>query len=124
MPTAGVANVVRYAGLGSMAAALFIITPYHNIAVNISGTLLLLSLFYIAVYVFKSKLYYLKIHSVVSLLVFYATNFVYYAQISLALLPILQKLTLFLVISWLLWLDYGTKKEDFQPGGNRRKQQL
>ena len=60
----------------------------------------------------------------VILLLFYATNFVYYAQIILALLPIMQKLTLFLVISWLLWLDYGTKKEVFQPGGNRRKQQL
>lgn len=115
IPQKSAAAVVRYAGAGSMVIAVFTATPYHDPVVTASGTLLLLSLFYITVFVLRSRLQALKVLSVVCMLVFYATNFVYYTSTHLEILPVLQKVCMGLVVCWMLALDYFTALEDFQP---------
>lgn len=114
-PNKGAANVIKYAGTGAMIVAVFTATPYHDWAIMISGTLLLLSLFYITVFVFKSRLHWLKVFSVASLIVFFICNYVYYTRSYLEWLPILQKVTLALQLVWILALEYFTEKKDFQP---------
>ncbi|MCC6727483.1 MAG: hypothetical protein IT258_23465 [Saprospiraceae bacterium] len=109
------ANIIRYAGLGAMLTGLLAATPLHDLSVRISGTLLMLSLFYATVFVFKTKRHGLKALSVLHLFLLYATAFVYFTQIGLTYLPILQKLQLLVAISWLLAVDYGLKSEDFAP---------
>jgi amino acid transporter len=108
-------NAIKYAGAGAMIAAVFTATSFHDSAITISGTLLLLSLFYIAVFVFKSRLRWLKIYSVICLLVFCVCNYVYYTDTYLEWLPILQKVTLGMILVWILALEYFTEREDFRP---------
>ncbi len=115
IPVKSASNVVRYAGVGATAFGLGAATPFHDLAVTLSGTLLMLSIFYVTVFVFKSKLHGFKALSVAFLLVLYGSSFVYYTSTGLEYLPLLQKSYIAIAICWILGLEYFTKREDFQP---------
>jgi hypothetical protein len=83
------------------------------LAISISGTLLMLTLFYATVFLFKTKLHWLKVLSLLYLLVLYGSAFIYYTQTGLAYLPVVQKLNLFVAIAWVLGLEYAVRSEDF-----------
>jgi hypothetical protein len=109
------ANVIKYFGIvATIAAFLTIIPSFHDIMVTLSGICTLLVFFYVTVFVLKSKLYFLKIYSVLALLSFYITTYMYYSSSYLTYLPIMQKNIHLLQIVWVLILEYFTKEEDFQ----------
>lgn len=113
LPHKGSANVIRYAGVGAMLTSLLAATPLHDLAMAISGTLLMLTLFYATVFIFRTKLHWLKAWSVLYLVVLYSTAIIYYTQAGLAYLPVVQKLNLFVAIVWLLALEYVVTEADF-----------
>lgn len=112
------ARVIRYAGASSMLFAFLIVTPLHNLMLTLSGTLALLSMFYITVFIFKSKLVLFKLLSVICLAMAYVCNYIYYSGNYLALLPVLQKIALFFTIAWILLLQHFTTAADFEPAKN------
>lgn len=114
IPHKNASSVIKFAGAGAMAFGLFTATPFHDLGVTISGTLLMLSIFYITVFVFKSQLHFFKILSALSLLSLYVCTYVYFTQHGLAYLPVLQKLNLGLSIAMVLGLEYFTDGKDFQ----------
>lgn len=114
IPPKSGASVIKYAGSGAAFFAFFIASPFHNAAVALSGTLALLSMFYITVLLFKSRRHWLKVYSVACMLLWYACNFVYYSQIGLEFLPVLQKVLLGSTIVWILTLHYFTSSGDFE----------
>lgn len=111
--------IIRYCGVGSMFFALFTSTPWHDAAVTVSGILLLLSLFYIAIFVFKSRLTWLKILSVVCLMSLYGINFIYYTRTMIEWLPTAQKVNLFFNLSWILALQYFAPARYFQATASK-----
>lgn len=115
LPSKHAERVVKYAGAGAMLCAVFTATPYHDAAVMICGTLLQLSIFYITVFMFKSRLHFLKILSVLGLSLLYVCSFIYYTRIFLEFLPIVQKVSLLLQLTWVLALEYGVRRADFSP---------
>lgn len=115
IPVKSATHVVKYAGAGSMAFAVFTATPYHDAAIGICGTLLMLSIFYVTVFMFKSRLHLLKILSALSLLALYGCSFIYYTRILLEFLPIVQKTSLLLQLSWVLALEYKVQRADLSP---------
>jgi len=116
IPVKGASNVIKYAGVGAMLAALLTATPHHYVAVTASGTLLMLALFYITAYLFKSKLHGFKVLAGVCLLALYGSSFVYFTQVQLEWLPVLQKVSLLMNIALILGLEYFSTVEDFQAG--------
>jgi hypothetical protein len=114
IPARGAAAVIRYCGVGSNAFAFLAVTPYHDAMVTIASTLALVSMFYVTVFVFRSRLHLLKIVSTVCLLVFYGCNYIYFTRNYLEILPVLQKLSLIVTIAWILLLQYSTSSADFQ----------
>lgn len=112
------ARVIRYAGVSSMLFAFLIVTPLHDPMVTLSGTLALLSMFYITVFIFRSKLVWLKLFSVICLVLAYGCNYIYYSGNYLVLLPVLQKTALFFTIAWILLLQHFTVAADFEPAKN------
>lgn len=112
IPQKSAANVIKYAGAGGMIFTFLVITPLHDIMVTIASTMFLLSIFYITVFVLKSKLHFLKVLCVISMLIFYLTLYLYGFG-DLVYLPIMQKITYFSMIILILLLDYFTTKEDF-----------
>lgn len=107
-------NIIRYFGVGAMICAFLTVTPYHDLMVALAITMALLSMFYITVFVFKSRFIFFKILSVVCLLSFYSSNLIYYTSTYLEILPIMQKFTFLVTIIWVLGLEYFTDKKDFE----------
>ncbi len=116
IPAKGAAAIVKYCGSGAMLFAFLAVTPLHDIMVTIAVTLALLSIFYITVFVFKSKLTAFKILCVICLAIFYICTYIYYTSTYLVYLPVLQKTALLISITWVLSLHYFTTHADFKTG--------
>lgn len=114
IPAKGAAKVIKYFGIFGMLFTFLIVTPLHDIMVTIASTMFLLSIFYITVFVFKSRLHLFKFLCTICLLVFYCTLYLYGSRSYLEFLPIMQKITFASEIILILGLAYFTKKEDFE----------
>ncbi len=121
IPKKSAANVVKWTGIGAMLFSILVATPLHDMAVMVSGILSLVSIFYITVFVFMTKLHWFKLLCVACMLAIYVCFFVYNWHVGIAYLPMIQKTTLLLQIGWILSLDYFAKAEDFQlaPRGSK-----
>lgn len=114
IPVKGAAKVIKYFGIGAMIFTFLIATPLHDSMITIASTMTLISLFYITVFVFKSRLLLFKFLCVAGLLVFYCSLFMYYSGTYLKFLPIMQKVTFVSTIFLILGLEYFTKMKDFE----------
>jgi hypothetical protein len=109
------ARIIRYFGILGMIAAFLVVTPLHNAAITATLVFTMISVLYITIFIFKSKMTTLKIIAVLSILIAYATAAVYYTRFHLEILPVLQKATLAVALIWILSLHYFTTREDFAP---------
>jgi hypothetical protein len=114
IPSKGAANVIRYFGISGMLAAFLAVTPLHDTMITVACTLTLVSIFYCIVFIFKSNLIFLKILSIICMLVSYLTIYIYYSGNFLDILPTMQKVTLAVFVIWILSLQYFTESKDFQ----------
>jgi len=112
IPVKSAGKVIRFSGVAGMFCTALIVTPLHDIMVTISSTLFLVSIFYITVFILKSRLHLFKIFCLISLLIFYYTLYLYGAG-KFGTLPVMQKITFFSMILLVLGLQFFTKKEDF-----------
>lgn len=113
IPAKGPANVIKYVGASGMIFTFLIATPLHDTMVTISSTMFLVSMFYITIFVLKSKLHLFKFLCVVCLVIFYATLYMYGTGL-VEFLPIMQKVTFSTSIGLVLSLYYFTGKGDFE----------
>jgi hypothetical protein len=111
--TRDAARVIRYCGILGMIAAFLVVTPLHNAAITATLVLSMTSVFYITIFVFKSKMTWLKVLAILSILIAYSTAAVYYTRFHLEILPSMQKATLVSFLIWFLYLHYFTRREDF-----------
>ncbi|MEP7232992.1 MAG: hypothetical protein ABI691_22220 [Ginsengibacter sp.] len=113
IPAKGAAKIIKYLGAGGMICTFLIVTPLHDIMVTIASTLFLVSIFYITIFILKSRLHFFKFLCIICLLIFYYTLYLYGSG-SLVLLPVMQKITFMSTIILIVALEYFTKKEDFK----------
>jgi hypothetical protein len=113
IPATGAANIIKYFGVGGMLCTFLIVTPLHDIMVTIASTLFLVSIFYITVFILKSRLHLFKFLCISCLLIFYYTLYLYGSG-KYILLPVMQKITFISTIILIVGLEYFTKKEDFE----------
>jgi hypothetical protein len=111
------ATVVRYSGIAAMTAYFLVVTPFHDMMVTIGLALSLVTLFYIIVCLFKSRLTFLKILSIACILTGYWSAYIYYTRNHIGILPVMQKITMLGLIILLLSLQYFTRREDFEVSG-------
>ncbi len=107
-------RIIGYGGAGAMVFVFLAVTPYHDVVLRVANVLVLLSLFYITVHVFKAKLVFAACLSVICMLLIYICSFIYFTQIYLMLLPVLQKVSLIFLIVWVVTLEYFTHPGDFE----------
>jgi len=77
-----------------------IVTPLHDTMVTIASTMTLISIFYITVFVVKSRLQLFKFLCIACLLVFYCSLYIYYSGTYLKFLPIMQKITFAITVNF------------------------
>lgn len=101
-------RIIKWGGTLSMLFAFLAVTPWHDLMVTISNVLVMLSLFYITVHLFRSKLYMIGLLSAACLGAIYAGSTMYYTQLWLDWLPVAQKTVFTLKIILILSLTWGT----------------
>ncbi|WP_296146531.1 hypothetical protein [uncultured Flavobacterium sp.] len=114
IPKKGASNVIRYFGIAGMVFTFLIATPLHDLMVTLSSTVFLLSLFYVTVFIFKSKRHLFKLLCTVYLIAFYGTLYIYGSGNLREYLPVIQKMLFAMTIGLILGLHYFTKAEDFK----------
>ncbi len=113
IPHQHTALVLKAVGIANMLFTFLIATPLHDSMVTVSSTLTMLGLFYITVFVLRTKLHWLKIFCIVSLLIFYSTLYLYGAG-DWGLLAVMQKISFLCFMFLVLAIEYFTRGEDFQ----------
>ncbi len=108
------AFIIRWCGTGAMISAFLAVTAWHNVMTNIGVVLAMIALFYLMVFIFKTRFLWFKALSVACLAALYFSAFIYYTQIWLHLLPTMQKVEWVLIAAWMLSLEYFTEKADFK----------
>lgn len=107
------ALILKLTGASNILFTFLIATPLHDIMVTISSTLFLLGLFYITVFILKTKLHVFKFACIICMLTFYYTLFLYGSG-NFGLLAIMQKVSSIGSMLLVLGLEYFTKPEDFK----------
>lgn len=113
IPQKSIALVLKSVGLVNMVFTFLIATALHDMMLTVSSTLTMLGLFYITVSILKTKLHWLKFICIGSMLIFYATLFVYGTGYW-GLLAIMQKVTFLCFMLLVLTIEYFTEAKDFQ----------
>ena len=114
IPAKHAAKVIKYSGAGAMLFTFLIATPLHDKMITIASTMTLISIFYITVFVLKSRLQLFKFLCIACLLVFYCSLYMYYSGTFLRFLPIMQKVTFATIIILIVGLEYFAHKENFE----------
>ena len=108
------AVVLKLIGTANILFTFLIATALHDLMVTISSTLFLLGMFYVTVFVARTKHRLLTLACVISLLMFYYTLFLYGSG-DWGWLAIMQKVSLIGSIPLVVGLEYLTNREDFNP---------
>jgi hypothetical protein len=113
MPVRHALVLLRVIGMANILFNFLIATPLHDPMVTVSSTLSLLGLFYITIFVLRSKLHVLKVLCVACMLLFYFTLFLY-GYGNWELLAIMQKVGAVCAMFLVLVLEHFTKREHFE----------
>lgn len=111
--------VLKSVGVINMLFTFLIATPLHDSMVTVSSTLTMLGLFYITVFILKTKLHWLKFFCIGSLLLFYSTLYLYGAG-HWGLLAVMQKVSFICFLFLVLAIEYFTSGKHFQDNKPNR----
>ena len=111
-------QVIRYAGITSMAIAVFLFTGFHDSVINVAGTLGIAALTGVLIGLYKNNLTKLFGYGVFCLGLMLFNYFIYETGFLIASLPIIQKATFVLFLVWIcsinVYLYRTTKNEQLQ----------
>jgi hypothetical protein len=114
IPEIGPSRIICYCGVIGMLSSFLAVTPLHNFAITALLVFTMIAVLYILVFVFKSRLTWLKVLGCLTMLMTYAAAYVYYTSSFLEALPTLQKASVGCILVWFLCLHYLTTKADFR----------
>lgn len=106
------ANVIKYAGILTMPLTFLIVTPLLNLMLTVSNIFFWTCIGWITAFILKTRLHFLKLYSIICLLIFFYAIYIH-ASSNWDVLPIIQKVNAISSILLILGLDHFTKKEDF-----------
>ena len=112
IPEKNIANILKYGGAANVLCMFLIVTPLHDLMLNISITLFWTSLGFVAGFIMRSRLHLFKFLCAACLLIFYYSIFLW-ATNDWDLLPVMQKVNFINSTLLILGLEYFTKPKDF-----------
>lgn len=123
IPSKHTATVLKTIGAVNILFNFLIATPLHDSMITISSSLSLVALFYITVFILKTRLHLFKVALILCLLTFYYTLYLYGAGDAQQLV-IMQKVSMICAMLLVLTLEYFTSAKHFehlQPEKNKSK---
>lgn len=122
IPEKNAIYILKYAGILNILFTILIVTPLHDLMLNISITLFWTCMIVITVFILKTRLHLFKFLCVACLLVFYYSLYLWGTN-NWGLLPIMQKVNFINSTLLIVGLEYFTKQEDFahiRPGRDKK----
>jgi hypothetical protein len=119
IPDKNASNILKYGGAANILFTFLIVTPLHDLMLNISITLFWTCIFIVTVYILKTRLHLFKFFCVGCLVIFYYSLYLW-ATSDWNLLPTMQKVNFINSTLLILGLEYFTKQEDFADIKPRR----
>jgi len=104
-------RIIKFGGIFSMLFASLIFTSYHDSMTIISSFFGLFVVFGIIQEIYKSSLTNYKTSGIICLLLLGVNNYIYYSHQFIEWLPIIQKVTLLIILLWIIGLNYEVKKK-------------
>lgn len=122
IPDKKAGNLIKYFGVANVLCMFLIVTPLHDLMLNISISLFWTCIVIITVFILKTKLHLFKFFCIVFLVIFYYSIYLW-AISDWDLLPTMQKLNFINSTLLILGLEYFTKQEDFAhiKSGSRKE---
>jgi hypothetical protein len=118
----GVRRLITFSGIASMTITMFLFTSFHDVVINVAGAFGLIALAGTYVGLYKNKSYQLFIVGLLNLFLIIVNNILYYSTGLLKYLPVVQKITFLLFLSWICLIDifvlkklHSTKKAEQMP---------
>ena len=105
-------RIFMVSGVLSMTFATLIFSEYHDLMIILSSIFGLVVVIGIIREVYKSKLKVYKISGVICVLLLGMNNYIYYTQKFIETLPLLQKITIVIVLIWVMGLNYELTKKN------------
>jgi len=121
IPDKNAGYILQYGGVANIICMFLIVTPLHDLMLNISISLFWTCIVVITVFVFKTRLHLFKFLSIACLLFFYYSIYSW-AISDWDLLPMMQKVNFINSTLLILGLEYFTKPADFahiKPGKHK-----
>lgn len=112
IPEKNAGYILKYGGVLNILCMFLIVTPLHDLMLNISLTLFWTCIIVATVFIFKTKLHLFKFLCVACLVTFYYSIYLWSTN-DWELLPALQKINFINSTILILGLEYFTKQEDF-----------
>jgi hypothetical protein len=112
LPDRNAGYILKYGGLANIICMFLIVTPLHDLMLNISISLFWTCIVVITVFIFKSRLHLFKFLCIACLLFFYYSIYSW-AISDWDILPMMQKVNFINSTLLILGLEYFTKQEDF-----------
>ncbi|MEI6088323.1 MAG: hypothetical protein WCR66_12075 [Bacteroidota bacterium] len=112
IPDRNAKYILKYGGVANLVCMFLIVTPLHDLMLNISISLFWTCIVIITVFILKTKLHLFKFLCIACLLFFYYSIYSW-AISDWNLLPMMQKANFINSTFLILGLEYFTKQEDF-----------
>ncbi|GAB5398903.1 MAG: hypothetical protein Aureis2KO_04880 [Aureisphaera sp.] len=105
-------SIIKTLGTLSMISTVLIFTKYHDIMTTISSIFGVLVVVGIIRAIYKSDLNVFKISGIVCIVLLGINNLIYYSEYYIEYLPLIQKITFALVLSWIVGLNIKMKNKN------------
>lgn len=102
--------VIKVGGVLSMIFAALVFTDYHDLLTIISSFFGLFVVVGIVKEIHRSKLSFYRFTGIICLVLLGINNAIYYTSWFIEWLPLIQKITLLIVLIWILGLNYEIRK--------------
>ncbi len=99
-------RLIQWSAILSMFFGCFIFTNYHDLMTSLSSFFGLFVVIGVIREIYHSKLRFYKISTLICLLLLAINNYIYYSHQFIEYLPFIQKISLVMVITWILGLNY------------------
>lgn len=103
--------MIKIAGILSMIFAALMFTDYHDLMTILSSLFGLIAVTGIIKEIYDSKLFNYKIIGVICIILLGINNAIYYSTVFIEWLPLIQKVTILIVLSWILGVNNEIRKK-------------
>ncbi len=104
-------KMIQVAGILSMSFAILVFTKKHDLMTNLSSFFGLFVVLGIIREIYNSELTGYKASGLCCIILLGLNNYIYYSEHLLEWLPILQKVSFLIVLSWVIGLNFELRKE-------------